>query len=100
MVERERIRIFVETPAGSTERWRYDEQTLRLLSRHPVPHPYPYPYGFVVGTLADDGGAVDCYLLTKRPIPAGSLVDGEVAGILEQLENGEVDHKVLAVLPG
>jgi inorganic pyrophosphatase len=43
---------------------------------------------------------VDCYIITKASLPAGALVACEPIGLLEQDEDGEVDHKVLAALPG
>lgn len=95
-----RVSIFVEVEAGSDLRHVYDEATFELLSTRKMTRPYPFPYGFIVGTRNADGGAVDCYVLTERPIPTGTMVEGEPAGLLEQFEDGEVDHKVLAILPG
>jgi inorganic pyrophosphatase len=96
----ERVKIFIEVEAGSDLRHVYDAATFELLSTRRMPRPYPFPYGFIVGTTTADGDAVDCYVLTQRPIPTGTLVEGEPAGLLEQFEDGEVDHKVLATLPG
>jgi inorganic pyrophosphatase len=62
--------------------------------------PYPFPYGFVTGTRIADGDNVDCYILTKDRMAAGTIVECEAIGMLEQLEDGKVDHKVLAALPG
>ncbi len=61
---------------------------------------YPYPYGFVLGTTGGDGDAVDCFVLTETPLRSGSIVECEPVGLLEQIEDGGVDHKVLAVLAG
>jgi inorganic pyrophosphatase len=43
---------------------------------------------------------VDCYLVTKEPLTAGSIVACEPVGLLLQDEDGEIDHKILAALPG
>jgi inorganic pyrophosphatase len=43
---------------------------------------------------------VDCYLITRDEITAGSIVACEPVGLLLQDEAGEIDHKVLAALPG
>jgi inorganic pyrophosphatase len=61
---------------------------------------YPYPYGFVLGTISGDGDAVDCFVLTRAPLASGVTVDCEPVGLLEQIEDGEVDHKILAVPRG
>jgi inorganic pyrophosphatase len=94
------VTIFIEAEAGSDLRHVYDEATFELLSTRKMPRPYPFPYGFIVGTTNADGGAVDCFVLTERSIRTGTLVEGEPAGLLEQFEDGEVDHKVLAIIPG
>ena len=94
------IRVFVENERGSTQKNSYDETTLTWLSVADVSSPYPFPYGFVVGTKSGDGDAVDCFVLTEKPLAAGSLVECEVAGLLEQIEDGETDHKILAAMPG
>ena len=52
------------------------------------------------GTRAADGASVDCYLITHASLLAGTLVECEPIGLLEQDEDGELDHKVLAALPG
>jgi inorganic pyrophosphatase len=43
---------------------------------------------------------VDCYLITTAHLQAGTVVECEPIGLLEQEEDGEVDHKVVAALPG
>jgi len=100
MASSKRVRIFVETESGSNVRRVYDETTHELLSTRRVVSPYPFPYGFILGTTTEDGSAVDCYVLTAKPIRSGSVVEGEPVGLVEQFEDGEVDHKVLAILPG
>lgn len=62
--------------------------------------PFPYPYGFIIGTRAADGDCVDCYIITNDRLRAGAIVECDPVGLLEQEEDGEVDHKVLAALPG
>ena len=61
---------------------------------------YPFPYGFVPGTVRVDGAAVDCFVLTQGPLAAGAVVECEPVALLEQIEDGAVDHKVLAVPRG
>ena len=94
------IRVLIEAEAGSQKKNRYDERTLEYKGTGQVSQPYPYPYGFILGTRGADGDSVDCYLITKDKTPAGSIVECEPVGVLEQIEDGEVDHKVLAAMPG
>jgi inorganic pyrophosphatase len=94
------MRVFIENEAGSRRKNVYDERTLALLRTVDVSAAYPYPYGFVIGTLSGDGDAVDCFVLTQAPLASGTIVDCAPVGLLEQVEDGEIDHKVVAVLPG
>ena len=94
------MQVFIENEAGSREKRSYDERSLRLVKTAPVSAPYPFPYGFIVGTLSGDGDAVDCFVLTRRRLACGTTVDCEPVALLEQVEDGETDHKVIAVPAG
>jgi inorganic pyrophosphatase len=94
------MRVFIENEVGSRRKNTYDERTLALLRSVDVSAAYPYPYGFVLGTSSGDGDAVDCFVLTNTPLKSGTTVECEAIGLLEQVEDGEIDQKVLAVLPG
>jgi inorganic pyrophosphatase len=94
------IKVCVQVAAGSREKHRYNEKTLEYKGTSRVSRPYPYPYGFILETSGADGDNVDCYLITHERLPAGTIVECEPIGLLEQDEDGEVDHKVLATKPG
>jgi inorganic pyrophosphatase len=94
------IKVFIEAEAGSRNKNRYDEKTLEYKGTREVSQPYPYPYGFILGTRGEDGDCVDCYLITNDTVSAGTMVECEPIGLLEQHEGEEIDHKVLAALPG
>jgi inorganic pyrophosphatase len=94
------IEVFVEVQAGSRDKRLYDEVTLQYRETRRVMLPYPFPYGFVLGTRCEDGGCVDCYVLTSDRLEAGMVVRCQPVGLLEQTEGQEIDHKVLATLPG
>lgn len=94
------IQMLIQVTAGTCDRRIYNESTLEYLETRPGSLPYPYPYGFIIGTHAEDDACVDCYLITRDPMTAGSIVECEPVGLLLQDEGGEMDHKVLATLPG
>jgi len=94
------IKVLIQVEAGSRERNLYDEKTLEFKGKHQISRPFPYPYGFIIGTSAADGDCVDCYIITRDRLQAGSIAECEPVGLLEQHEDGEIDHKVLAALPG
>ena len=94
------IEVFVEVEAGSRDKRLYDEETLQYKETRRVMLPYPFACGFVLGTRCKDGGCVDCYVLTADQLEAGMVVHCRPVGLLEQTEGQEIDHKVLATLPG
>ena len=94
------MQVFIENQAGSRRKNIYDERTLKHLRTVDVSASYPYPYGFVIGTVSGDGDAVDCFVLTLEPLASGTTLECEAVGLLEQVEDGEIDHKVLAVPAG
>lgn len=94
------IQMMIQVAAGSCDRKIYDEKNLVYLETRPGTLPYPYPYGFIIGTSAEDGACVDCYLITSDQVTAGTIVECEPVGLLLQDEGGEIDHKVLAAMPG
>lgn len=86
----------MENPAGLAPKQRYDEANRILRSTAPVSRPYPYHYGFVLNTSAADGDHLDGFVLSERRFESGMLVDGVVLGLMEQWEDGLVDHDMLA----
>lgn len=94
------IKVCIQVAAGSCERRIYNEKTLEYLETRPGSLPYPYAYGFILDTNAEDGGNLDCYLITREKLKAGAIVACEPFGLLEQYEGEEVDYKILATLPG
>ncbi len=96
------IKVLIQVEAGSCDKNLYDERTLEYKETRRVspPYPYPFPYGFIIGTNAADGDCVDCYVITGDNLKSGTVVECEPIGLLEQNEGEEVDHKVLAAMPG
>lgn len=94
------MRVFIENEAGSRRKNIYDQRILTYQRTVEVSRPYPFPYGFVIGTRSGDGDCVDCFVLTTVTLSSGTIVECNPVGLLEQVEDDEVDHKVLAVLIG
>jgi inorganic pyrophosphatase len=94
-------KVFIQVEAGSCEKKLYNEKTLEYKGTRQGSIPYPYAYGFILETSAgDDGDNLDCYVITKESLKPGTVVECEPIGLLEQHEGEELDHKILAVLPG
>jgi inorganic pyrophosphatase len=85
-------RAVIETPAGSRAKYKYNERcrAIELARILPAALSFPLDYGFVPGTLAEDGDAIDILVLSDIPLPAGCLVEVRLVGavIAEQTEKG------------
>jgi inorganic pyrophosphatase len=94
------MRVLIENEAGLRIKNTYDERTLRLVGTAEVSAAYPFAYGFVIGTRAGDGDAADCFVISERKLASGATVDCEPLALLEQIEDGEIDHKLITVPRG
>ncbi len=95
----ESMTMIVEIPRGSKNKYEIDKET-GLIALDRVSHTaqdFPYDYGFVPQTLWDDGDALDVILLTTYPLAPGILVRVRPVGIMEMIDAGESDDKVIAV---
>jgi len=59
---------------------------------------YPFPYGAVPQTYDEDNDALDILLAyVTEPLVPGCLIEARVIGLMEMIDGGEVDDKVIAV---
>lgn len=102
------IQVVVEIPAGSAQKWEVDKRdgTLRWEFKDSQPRvvkylAYPGNYGMIPRTLLarDEGGDGDPLdvLILGEAMERGSVVRARVIGVLQLLDGGEVDDKILAV---
>lgn len=89
--------VFVENPQGATTKIHHDEEKLVPLFEEPVSWPYPYGYGFVLGVASGDGDCLDAFVLSKDHIPSGTRLTCAAIALLEQWQNNDDDHDVIAV---
>ena len=102
------VRAVIEIPAGTTDKRQYDKtsNTFPIDLRGGQPRriaflPYPANYGFIPGTKMDksqggDGDALDVFVLCTS-LPSGTVMEVEPIGIIELLDAGERDDKVIAL---
>ena len=102
------FRAVIEIPAGSVDKQQYDPATksFPVDLRNGEPRritflPYPANYGFIPGTRMDkglggDGDALDVFVLCGA-LPSGTILEVEVIGIIELLDAGERDDKLVAL---
>lgn len=96
--ERE-INVIVEIPRGSKNKYEIDKKT-GLIALDRVMHSsqdYPFDYGFVPQTYWKDGDALDVLILTTHPLLSGILVRVRAVGLLDMVDSGDEDQKIIAV---
>jgi inorganic pyrophosphatase len=54
--------------------------------------------GFIPQTLAEDDDPMDVLVYCTEEIPPLTLVDARAVGLMSMVDQGEADHKVIAVL--
>lgn len=93
------INVIIETPKGSPNKYEIDKEMglIRLDRANYSAAAFPADYGYAPQTLWDDGDALDVIVLATFPIPSGILVKVRPVAVMEMIDTGESDYKVIAV---
>jgi len=93
------INVVIEIPLGSINKYEYDKSlhVFRLDRALYSPVHYPGDYGFIPATLASDGDPLDVLIFVDGPSFPGCLMKARPVGLLEMLDQGVPDEKVIAV---
>ena len=93
------VRAVIEIPKNSSNKYEYDGKlgVFRLDRALYSPMHYPGDYGFIPGTLAADGDPLDVLVLVDEPSFTGCLMDVRPVGLLNMVDEKQLDQKVLAV---
>ena len=93
------LNAVVEIPLGEVNKYEYDKKlhVFRLDRALFSSVHYPGDYGFFPQTLAADGDPLDMLVLVDNPSFPGCLMEVGPIGLLEMLDQGVKDEKVLAV---
>ena len=83
-VNKNEIRIVIETPQGSRNKIGYDPElkAFRLHKTLPEGMVFPYHFGFIPQTQGEDGDPLDALVLMPEPLAPGCLVDGRLIGVI------------------
>jgi inorganic pyrophosphatase len=79
------VHVVVETPAGSRNKFKFDEKRgLFLLHKLlPIGAAFPFDFGFIPGTRAEDGDPLDVMVLSDEPTFTGCLLTVRLLGTIE-----------------
>ncbi len=93
------VNAIIEIPLGESNKYEYDKElhVFRLDRALYSPVHFPGDYGFIPSTLSEDGDPLDVLVLVDRPSFPGCLIEVRPIGMLEMLDQGIKDEKILAV---
>jgi len=88
-----------EIPKGSIQKVEFntERKTFELDRVEPQIFAKPTNYGFIPQTVDEDGDPLDTLIITDEPIATGVVVKARVIGVLNFVDGGENDHKIVCV---
>jgi inorganic pyrophosphatase len=93
------IDAVIEIPFEGINKYEYDKKlhVFRLDRTLFSPVHYPGDYGFIPCTLGQDGDPLDVLVLVESPSFPGCLMEVRPIGVLQMVDQGNKDEKILAV---
>ena len=95
----EEFNVIVECPKNSRVKYEVDKETGLIMFDRVLYSPMHYNnnYGFVPQTLWEDGDPLDVLVMNEEPLVPGTLVKCRAIAVLDMIDGGEGDAKILAV---
>src|SRR5580692_384049 len=86
--DKQAIRVIIETPKGSRNKYAFDPEAsiFRLKKVLPAGMAFPYDFGFIPSTKAEDGDPTDVLVLMDEPAFPGCLLKCRVVGVIEGVQ--------------
>ncbi|MBP6888238.1 MAG: inorganic diphosphatase [Candidatus Pacebacteria bacterium] len=95
----EEINVIIEIQKGSHNKYEINKESglLELDRANYSDAAYPIDYGFAPQTHWEDGDALDVLVLATYPLPPLTLVAVRPVAVMEMMDEGESDYKIVAV---
>jgi inorganic pyrophosphatase len=95
----EHVNAIIEIPKGSRAKYELDKESgmLRLDRVLYSSVYYPHNYGFIPQSYGDDNDPLDILVLSQIDVQPLCLVPAKVIGVMQMIDNGEADDKVIAI---
>lgn len=90
----------VEIPRGSSHKYEIDTATGALVLDRVLEMHYPANYGYIPHTLSEDGDALDFFVYSEAPIHPLVRVKLELLGVIEMIDTGVRDEKLVCRIEG
>src|SRR5678816_3881477 len=89
--ESDELNVLVDTPKGSRNKFKYDEERglFKLGGVLPVGAVFPFDFGFIPSTVGGDGDPLDVLILMDEPAFPGCLVKAKLIGVIEAEQTEE-----------
>jgi inorganic pyrophosphatase len=97
------VHVVIDTPKGSRNKYKLDAALgcFRLSRILPAGAAFPFNFGFIPGTRAEDGDALDVMVVMDDPVPVGVLLTVKLIGVLsaKQTQHGKTirNDRLIAV---
>lgn len=93
------VNVVIEIPAGSKNKYEYDEEldviVLDRVGYAAMAH--PYDYGFIPATRSEDGDHLDAFVILDHSVFPGCVVAARPVGMVNMIDDGEGDEKIICV---
>lgn len=90
------LNVIVDTPQGSRNKYKFDEQLKLFKLRGVLPSGavFPFNFGYVPATKGEDGDPLDVLVLMDEPAFVGCLIESRLIGVIkaEQTEEGKTER--------
>ena len=93
------VNTVVEIPQGSFLKVEWDRKRACFMLDRVEPSIYAKPvnYGFIPQTKDEDGDELDTLVVCAAPIPTGVWLEAKVIGVMNFIDDGDADHKIVVV---
>ncbi len=93
------VTAVIEIPQGARAKYEIDKETGLLKLDRVIYSSFYYPsnYGFIPQTYGDDKDPLDILVITSLPVVPMCLMEAKVMGVMQMIDNGEGDDKIIAV---
>lgn len=93
------VTAVIEIPQGSRAKYEIDKASGLLKMDRVIYSSFYYPmnYGFIPQTYGGDKDPLDILVITSLPIQPLCLVEAKVIGVMQMIDGGDADDKIIAV---
>jgi len=92
------IKAIVEMPKGTKAKYEIKDGVLTL--DRMLYYPVPENYGYIVDTLAEDGDALDVFIISETAFHPTTVINVDIIAMLECSDNGIRDTKLIGRVVG